>query len=65
MSVSVRQVCRHHKLWERYNIPVVIGIPPGESVLPFPHTLRHLLAMHLLQSCVDLATIQSMPGHAA
>lgn len=50
MSVSVRQVCRHHKLWERYNIPVVIGIPPGESVLPFPHTLRHLLAMHLLQS---------------
>ena len=40
-------------------------IPPLSSKAISPHTLRHTAAMNLLQSGVDLTTIQSWLGHAS
>ena len=40
-------------------------VPPLTSKAISPHTLRHTAAMNLLQSGVDLTTIQSWLGHAS
>ena len=44
-----------------YNAKIKAGVKHGHGI----HSLRHSFASHLLESGVDLATIQKLLGHAA
>ena len=39
--------------------------PSIRDKAPHPHTIRHTAAMHMLQSGVDIVTIQSILGHSS
>ena len=50
---------------KRATAAAVESIPSLSAKAVSPHTLRHTNAMHLLQSGVDMTTIQSWLGHVS